>query len=432
MADTRELAPSSLVIDAENPRLTTPNTGQRDAIKAIASNQRRKLVALATDIVENGLNPADLPIVMPIKGDTRRFTVLEGNRRIAAMRILENPDILVGSVDAGVLRALRSLAAKYQSSPIDLVNCLVVKTKQEAKHWIELRHTGQNEGAGLVPWGNQEQSRFKSRSGDLAPHVQALDFLEDEGHLTPNTRAEVPATSLRRLLGTPEVRAKLGIDIEKGQLRIIGTKGETAKALAYVVNDLATGKTRVGDIYTKEQRISYAENIPKKLVVRKSSSKPKTVKRKKPSKQTHPKRTKPRDYLIPSDCILQVANPRVKEIEFELRGLSIEQYTNSVSVMMRVFIELSVDEYIKVNQVGIANDKLRTKMQAAVQDLVTQNKLTAQQARPVRQASQRNSLLAASVDTMNCYVHNQHVFPQPSDLRACWNSIQPFIQAIWS
>jgi hypothetical protein len=98
MAVMQPLVPADLFIDEENPRISQPNAGQNRAFPSLAEHLGPKLVALAADIVAHGTDPADLPIIMPNAGHQRRHTVLEGNRRLAALRVLENP----GSVsDAG-------------------------------------------------------------------------------------------------------------------------------------------------------------------------------------------------------------------------------------------------------------------------------------------------------------------------------------------
>ena len=99
MADVGSIPPSNLLVDAANPRLSQPNEGQREAMRALAKLMPRKIVALARDIVENGLNPADLPIVMAANDSEKRYVVLEGNRRLVALKALENPDSFVGALD---------------------------------------------------------------------------------------------------------------------------------------------------------------------------------------------------------------------------------------------------------------------------------------------------------------------------------------------
>ena len=95
--------------------------------------------------------------------------------------------------------------------------CWVVDNRGEANHWIELRHTGENKGAGIVKWESDDSARFGTRKAKPGIHTQALDFLQSQQEIIDNAfRKKVPATSLKRLLGTPAVRSKLGVAIEAG------------------------------------------------------------------------------------------------------------------------------------------------------------------------------------------------------------------------
>lgn len=283
---------------------------------------------------------------------------------------------------------------KYQESPIEHIRCLVVKNWSEADHWIELRHSGQMEGAGVIPWGSDDASRWKARSGKFEFHTQVLNWLESNGHINSEARRGRWTTTFKRLLGTPEVRAKLGIGLAEGELQILGTPSRVAKALQYVVDDVKSGNTTSRTASSKEDRLRYARNLPANIVApatesKKTEPKSQLSRRKRAAKYTRPK---PRDYLIPDDCTLKVTHGRCGDIEEELRTLSLTSYQNAVSVLFRVFLELSADAHVTRRQLTAvtAESSLGAKLQAVANDLLSQQLLTRQQAAPVRRACQRD------------------------------------------
>ena len=197
MPEFTPIPPSDLLLDAENPRRPDPNLGQHEVLQEIAQDQGKKLQALATDILRRGLDPTSLPIVTPLGDDLGRYLVLEGNRRLTALRALENPEFLVDVIPKAMLAAMRRLSKEYhESAPVESVQCAVFADREDANYWIELRHTGENGGVGVVTWDSDEKARFKSRGGTPPAHIQVLDFLEKRGDIKPETRL-CPTRSVR-------------------------------------------------------------------------------------------------------------------------------------------------------------------------------------------------------------------------------------------
>lgn len=442
MPEKIDITPADLCLDEENPRLFDPNTGQHQALRALAKLQGKKLLALAVDILKHGMNPADLPIVEALEGTPPRYRVLEGNRRLLALRVLENPEAFAGALPGEVLERFRELSRQYQVNPVGSVACVAVAGREAARHWIELKHTGANEGAGIIPWGSDDIDRFRARAGRVEPHTQALDLLEQAGRLTAEQRRDVPVTSLRRLLSTPEVRTKIGLTLERGQLQRRVDEDGALNGLQHIVDELVSGRTKVKDIYHRGQRVAWADSIPKNLTAPRSAAKnPPTPLLPERDAQIIPRTrhhgtpvARLRDHLIPSDCTLSIPHGRIRNIDRELRKLSLVEHTNAVSVLLRVFVELSLDHYLSAHAELSADQShaLEEKMRVVLGDLIAHRRLNEHQAKPVRRACQTDSFLAPSILMMHAYIHNEHVFPSPSDLRANWDNLQAFLAAMWA
>lgn len=438
MGSALSIPVADLVVDTENPRLAEREISQREALRMLAESQGPKLVALARDVIAYGLNPSDLPIVIAAKDS--RYAVLEGNRRLTALRALENPDLLENAVKASVLRQFKKLHKRYVDNPIESIICWVVDNREEANHWIELRHTGENKGAGVVRWGSDENARHRSRTKKPEIHTQALDYLQNQDVIDNAYRKRVPSTSLKRLLGTPAVRKRLGVDVEAGNLLRMADTASVSRALKYVVDDLVEKRVTTKDIYLSHQRANYAKALPARVAVKATKKRgegvPLTQTEDAASKASPKKRRRkpPRRFLIPTTCVLNIHSERIQQMESELRRLSLERHPNAICVLLRVFLELSADDYIKRHNLTLKNNRppLNQKFTAVVDDLLKNKKLDKQQAAPVRKACQKGSFLAPSITLMHQYVHNQYIFPVGTELRAHWDSLQPFVEAIWS
>ena len=272
-----------------------------------------------------------------------------------------------------------------------------------------------------------------------AIHTQALDFLQNRGDLTQETRSKVAVTTFGRLLDDPDVRAKLGVEWSKGTLGLLADDAKVARALSHVVNDIASGKIKVSDVYTKQDRIDYTNGLPARVLVRPTipagQGTPATATPSLPPRRGRGRPAKPRDRLIPHDCVLTIQNQRLRDIERELRSLSLDGSPNAVSVLFRVFMELSADTYITSYALAVsggADARLGTKITAVTNHLVGRNMLTKETAAPARRVAQAGSWLGPSLTTMHQWIHNPHMVPAPSDLRSYWDSLQPWFVATWS
>ena len=442
-----QLDAARLRVDHKNPRIPNEAAGQREALRALAEHQKERLVVLAEHIVTyRRLNPADLPIVMPSEEEPKFWTVLEGNRRLTALRALETPDLFADVLEPRNLKKIRALSAQYRQTPIETVWCIVMKDRAEAQPWIDVRHQGALGGAGIIEWGPQEKARSHARSGNpIGVHIFFLNFLQDGGHLSASDRQRIKSSTLQRMLENPKIREVIGFEVEKGIVRFTRPEDGIIAALLFMIQQLLSGEKDVKDVYTSKQREQYAAEFPAHLKAKTRETGPSvsppakpapapTVTTAAPQRALAVRVQPPRSKLIPPNCFLRVKDGRVKGIEIELRGLLLEDYPNAITVLFRVFLELSVD-YYRSNTLkrgaDAVRDRLTDKFLDVVGDLETKGALTKWEANPVRAACQKASFLLPSVVMMHEYIHNRHMIPSPTDLRAEWESLQPFIVALW-
>jgi len=142
-----------------------------------------------------------------------------------------------------------------------------------------------------------------------------------------------------------------------------------------------------------------------------------------------------RATLIPKSCKLGVKQQRIQKIYEELKRLDLDEFPNAGAVMLRVFVELSLDHYLEhtmdKSEQEINGMKLSQKLTSVANYFEQNSIMTALQLVPVKTAAGGQTLLAASVKTLHGYIHNQHFSPIASELKTAWDNLQPFMENLW-
>jgi len=446
---------SQLLIDLQNPRLPEIQSNQVDAIRTIVQTQCEKLLTLAKHVVKHGPNPAHLPIVMPSQKDGQSYVVLEGNRRVTALKLLNSPTIAGDVLESKNLQLFKEMSAEFAKMKIQDINCFVVASRAEADTWIQLIHRGQQAGAGLVEWDGLIAARYDARRGKKRQLValKLLDFARSHGKLSATTCQQIddgkfPITNLQRLLNTPDVREMLGlITTRDGNVLRNYPKEEVLKGLNRIVEDLGTGAKTVSHIKSRSQRIRYISSLPKSALPKSGTVLTSAVPLdaasdqddgsagKNQRKRKRPIRPRMRKILIPKDCDLNVTHHRIEDIYNELKRLNVDEFSNAAAVMLRVFVELSLVHFLentlKWQAQRVENTKLAQKLEAVAKHFENNKIMTHKELQPIRKASAGQTLLVASVKTLHAYVHNRHFSPVASELKTAWDDLQPFMENVW-
>src|SRR3990172_2786224 len=154
MTEFRDIPITSLLLDHENPRLAEGQITQLDTLHAVLRAEGPKTLVLAECIAEEGLSPIDRLLVMPDAAESERFVVLEGNRRVTALKMLAEPTLAEPVLTHPEKRRLAAASVLYRRrGEIERVPSVVFPTRDEANPWIERRHRGDQGGVGVVRWG---------------------------------------------------------------------------------------------------------------------------------------------------------------------------------------------------------------------------------------------------------------------------------------
>jgi hypothetical protein len=422
----KDIEVQNLLVNHENYRFD-PVDNQNEAVNLMLEEKGEEIFNLARHILEYGLDQAKDSRVLEIKKNL--FLVLDGNRRVTAVKCLHDPSF----VKDGSLRNRFLTLLKGKKSLPDRINCFVYTKEKDAAEWIKLDHTGKNSGIGQDPWEPAGKDRFDYKfSGKISPAMQIVDLFQQETKKQVDTKT-LKISTINRILSNPESRSFLGIDVRNGRIALAAAKKEVIGRLDQLFNKIIVDDVAVKEVYHTPDSIRFMRNLfgdkPKaSKVVTPISVKGTT--RPIPGPRSLP-RSAARNVLIPSGCVLQIHESKINNIYHELRSVPLDVATNAVAVLFRVFLETSLDCYAAKNGISFASQtKLSGKIAKIADTLEKKTVATTNQLTNIRRVAVKgNSIL--SIENFHEYVHSFTVQPAPVDLIYKWDNLQEFFEILW-
>ncbi len=466
---TKRHSVASLHLDAKNPRLgrETSARAPREIIQYLFEHD--KALEVAQSIAARGYFPNE-PLLAIKEND--QLIVVEGNRRLAALKALREPGLLEGPMQ----RQLERLSRQFED-PNDISSVPV--TLAPSRRATDRQIAGRHVGTPVLAWQAENRASFildKLAEGYTNEQLRdQLGFTLADIQAARQTRA---IADMARSLALPEEvkaklenpRAKLFTTLERvfdssvgrDYLKVEpdpdhGLRGTTAKAeflrgFTKLVTDVALGKQSSRTLNTNENIADYFKTwdskdrpskqrgsfVPADIIQGRSVASP----GRKPTPAVAPLASRQLSKMVlPRDFKIRFGNDRLSDIRLELIKLKREEFPNAGAVLLRVFFELAVLEYLK--RTGTLPEIIATlerkgnrklpfgtpTMKQLVPEItkIAKNKLTAADALKVEKAIRYDASAPFTLSELHGFVH-QSDLPSARDIQQFWNRTEPLFR----
>ncbi|EJU1397831.1 TPA: ParB N-terminal domain-containing protein, partial [Escherichia coli] len=166
----------NILLDTENARIRA-GRDQNNCISRILRQENQMLV-LMEDIAENGLTTMPILVMPHSEG---KWVVKDGNRRITALKLLNNPD---SCPEPHLIPKIKKIKEKYHDNIPTTVDCLSSDNFEAVFKEIIARHSGARNGAGQYDWFAYMRTIYLLNNGHPTDYKRAGQYMcwaEQEG-----------------------------------------------------------------------------------------------------------------------------------------------------------------------------------------------------------------------------------------------------------
>ncbi|SFC07508.1 LysM peptidoglycan-binding domain-containing protein [Pragia fontium] len=445
------LSVSNLKLDRNNPRIppNIPTRTTKEILEYLIKNQEVK--DIADKIVHKGFIPHE-PIYVTKEKDS--YVVLEGNRRVSALKCLLDP-LLSPSSQHRYFQRLHNLMS---GNPIEKIDVIVAPSREEAEDVLFELHTERKK-----EWSRLQKNAFIARAA-----VQEGETIEQIAERFNVNVTDIQAAVTEHYLSSYLIELDLPSDIEEKALsekfhistlgRIVGNstflefvgmriEGTTLKTdiptfkfnslLKKIVTDIIEKKINSRVLNDKEAISSYIEKISTLLPETGENITPVSFSLYKgnspPVPTPQPKKTRSKtEMLIPKGKIYETGNIKLDILINEGQKIQAGKYMYSSAFLLRTILEMTILRIFESQgKLEIClNDRQRThNLSQNIKSLTNRPQWFQNQAHlnDLLSFIAKDSPRWVSLETLNRYVHGEFTIPDKEMLTAIWLIIEPLV-----
>lgn len=425
-----------LRLDPENIRLELKSTKPDEIINDLFVNE--DAYQIAKSIVEGGFFPDELPVIVK-KGSEK--IVIEGNRRIAALKSLINPDIA-----PTYAARLKHLIAGRSFAPIKSVRVVCAPSREDALQLLAMKHTVTTRR----PWRPLRKAYFyyaQYKAGktieelkEAHPDVDVEDYVKMwEMHdiaksmqygsslveAKVHSQREFPISTLARLYEDPSFREHMGMEFDaNGHVKISAVKADFDKAFSQVVTDVTTKAVDSRKLNDTKKIKKYLESVPKPAMqkagktIGSSVFTPKTILTGKPKK------------LVPDSLVCNLQSPGVVRMLEEIRAINYVKFPNATADLLRSLLECSLKAYYIGRSETIRHKGRFTFLSDALAKFQSDPNTPTGLQQLTKSIINGTSFFQSS-DFLNAVNHNPHLFATDKEVKEAWDKLEPIFREIY-
>lgn len=346
-----------LILDTKNIRLGKQHSSQEEVINDLFVNENA--IQILENISQNGYFPDEPPVVVKEKS---KYIVLEGNRRVASLKAMINPDIAPLSYAAKI----KKIMASYL--PIEKVTVHVATSRDEAMEYLASKHTKTTRR----PWSALRRAYFYYAQKEEGQSVEQLivrykgvnipgyiqmyemhnvamalkNISEDTRKKLANT-GTFDITTLERFYADKYIQEKIGVEFSKktGEANVPNGP-DFDKVYSRVVTDIVSGIATSRKQLSKEaDRKVYIDSVIKETLGGKAVD----TKAKKPALSFKPLKvqTKAQKFLVPKSFENTLNSPGIGRVMWELQTIDYAKFPNASADLLRTFLEIVLKKYLE-------------------------------------------------------------------------------------
>lgn len=455
-----ELNVDELLLDHQNPRIGRVSS-QAEALRSIIDLDHRHFRTMMESIRDHGLDPGDAFYIIAEEG-FEDYIVVDGNRRLSALKVLREPNLLQATgIDDRLRSRLLSVAQSFDSKNIETVNCVLFDSREAANDWILRRHGRGMDGEARIFWGTLEIQRFQKDQTIL----DVIDFVERNSTFTDERWSQIKAavekkpSVLKRFIDSKPVKQLLGYSTSNVEGEMVPSFSaepeQTLNVLSQIFEDIADGEIDTRTHNKADDIQSYVDDLPKT-----SSAKGKKqralskkfretlVTSEKPQprlQQAEPappaaKQTKvkpPRPCLAPSrHPFKQPLQTKAQRLLYEASKAKLKEMPLACAFILRAFLQHTIDLYMDDHKLPMFDTKknvpfdLKHRATTVLDHLVKAKTATAYDLRGVRRTL-TNPTDPVSIQALNDYHHNPFHIPSGDNLRSAWDAAEAMFIAVY-